>query len=188
MSKAHFMQHFYLNIVLLALIQYNCVALSLLFFNWRPIFDLALAQCLVFRNWDFHVPVNVFTLTTGFPLMLHTWMCVPAQDTMSPWDGEEKRHSQQRTRSFQQQLNLWSGSREPLVPSALTSDWVISEVAWNPELADLKKMPWTEASLRVQGGMKTGQGDLVVEVEALPHTQQSPAAFHVKAICNLRRW
>lgn len=29
-------------------------------------------------------PVNVFTLTMGFPLMLHTWMYVPAQDTMSP--------------------------------------------------------------------------------------------------------
>lgn len=25
--------------------------------------------------------------------------------------------------------------------SAWTSDWVVSEVAWNPELADLKKIP-----------------------------------------------
>lgn len=30
------------------------------------------------------LPVNVFTLTIGFPLMLHTWIYVPAQDTMSP--------------------------------------------------------------------------------------------------------
>lgn len=30
------------------------------------------------------LPVNVFTLTMGFPLMLHTWIYVPAQDTMSP--------------------------------------------------------------------------------------------------------
>lgn len=36
-------------------------------------------------------PVNVFTLTTGFPLMLHTWMCVPAQDTMSPWEGQGRK-------------------------------------------------------------------------------------------------
>lgn len=39
------------------------------------------------------LPVNVFTLTTGFPLMLHTWMYVPAQDTMSPWKAKGHLHS-----------------------------------------------------------------------------------------------
>lgn len=58
------------------------------------------------------LPVNVFTLTIGFPLMLHTWIYVPAQDTMSPWEGREKLfthfvlHS-----SFRSKLNPWPGSQ-----------------------------------------------------------------------------
>lgn len=35
-------------------------------------------------------PVKVLALEMGLPLMLHTWMYVPAQDTMSPYTGTDR--------------------------------------------------------------------------------------------------
>lgn len=97
------------------------------------------------------LPVNVFTLTMGFPLMLHTWMYVPAQDTMSPWGGEtEWGFAVLVTWSFVS--HVWLS--EPLGPQA--SCGMISEVIWKSGLteassADASSGPQSPAAMAARG-------------------------------------
>ena len=86
------------------------------------------------------LPVNVFTLTIGFPLMLHTWIYVPAQDTMSPWEGKTT-SSLSLLPSYHILVSeaKWIFGLALKKPFKFFDGWCgISEVAWNSGLADLK--------------------------------------------------
>lgn len=139
------------------------------------------------------LPVNVFTLTIGFPLMLHTWIYVPAQDTMSPWEGKTTSSlsllPSHRILGSEAKWIFGLALKKPC--RSWTGEWGNFSACW-PE--NTTRAEWPLKEFTVQELPQSRWSHMETKAGALPCSQLTPQCTAEsrlapqRAACSPRRW